>query len=221
MRLSGLDLFFWAAGFLGHAALLAVLLARRRAARFPWFTAMIVLGVLRTVVLFLVFRHASGAVYFNSYWSFAIADQLLQVAVLYEIAVHVFRPMGRWAADVKRGSLVLGCISVITAAAVTWLSAPPPQLWQQAIVVKGSLFDSILMSEIFLGMIVLSVTGGFPWRSHIARIALGLGVYSFADLLIEGANNLYGTSRSGSVYAALSHVRIALYLCCLVYSTLR
>lgn len=217
MRLSGLDLFFWAAGLLGHALLLAVLLIRRRARNFPFFTAMIGLSVLKTVLLFLVFRLCSSANYFYTYWTVVLLEQLVQVAVLYEIAIHVFRPMGRWAADVKRGSLLLGTFSLITAAAVTWFSAPPPQLWQQAVVVKASLFDSALMCEIFLGMIVLSVTAGFPWRTHVARIALGFGVYSFADLLIEGANNLYGMGSGSGLYATLSHVRMALYLCCLGY----
>ena len=41
MPLSGADLLFWVAGFLGHIVLLGVLLGRRRATEFPRFTALI------------------------------------------------------------------------------------------------------------------------------------------------------------------------------------
>ena len=41
MHLSGLDLFFWTASFLGHLVLLFVLWERHRAEQFPFFTALI------------------------------------------------------------------------------------------------------------------------------------------------------------------------------------
>jgi hypothetical protein len=41
----------WAAGLLGHLVLLAVLFMRRRVARFPWFTLLILFYFLRSVGL--------------------------------------------------------------------------------------------------------------------------------------------------------------------------
>jgi hypothetical protein len=41
----------WAAGLLGHLVLLAVLFMRRRVARFPWFTLLILFYSLRSVGL--------------------------------------------------------------------------------------------------------------------------------------------------------------------------
>lgn len=41
------------------------------------------------------------------------------------------------------------------------------------------------MSELFVGMLSLSVTVGLPWKSHTTRIACGLGIYSGICVLIE------------------------------------
>ena len=44
MPLTNLDLLLWVAGFLGHLALLLILLLRRRVRMFPVFTTLIVLN---------------------------------------------------------------------------------------------------------------------------------------------------------------------------------
>jgi hypothetical protein len=66
-------------------------------------------------------------------------------------------------------------------------------------------------------MIVLSVKSGLPWKSHVARISQGLGVYSGIDLLIETGHSYFGASRSTQVYAVLSHFRMSAYLVCVAY----
>ena len=45
------DHLIWAAGLLGHLLLLGVLFARKRVHRFPWFTLLIVLYLLRSIAL--------------------------------------------------------------------------------------------------------------------------------------------------------------------------
>ena len=64
MHLTGLDLLFWAAGFIENLALLFVLWYRRRAKNFPFFTALITLNVVRTIVLYLVLRLGTRQSYF-------------------------------------------------------------------------------------------------------------------------------------------------------------
>ncbi len=101
MHLSGIDLFFWAAGFIVHLVLLFVLFYRHRARVFPFFTALILLNVVRTVVLYLVLHYGSKDGYFYTFWSLAVLDVVAQLGVVYEVASRVFRPLDVWAPDVR------------------------------------------------------------------------------------------------------------------------
>ena len=74
MHLTGLDLFFWAASFLGHLVLIFVLWKRHRAKLFPFFTALISTNIIRSIVLYLVMHHGTNADYFYTYWSLVALD---------------------------------------------------------------------------------------------------------------------------------------------------
>lgn len=217
MQLSHLDLVLWATALVGHIVLLSILLFRRSAYRFPWFMSLIALNILRTVMLYLVYRHGSARSYFYAYWSLALLDVGVQLCVVVEIALQIFRPLGTWAPDLWRSFtfLLAGCVGL--AAGLTWLAAPPTVSIQQRVVLRGSLFSEALMSELFLGMSALSVSMGLPWKTHLARIAQGLGIFSIASILFEGLNNFHGVASGTGAYTTLAHLRILVYQGCLVY----
>lgn len=217
MQLSGLDLFFWMAGLAGHLILLSVLLIRHRARLFPFFTTLIAANIIRTAVLYISLHHASKRGYFLIYWTLAIVDVLLQLLVVYEVGSHIFRPLGEWAQGIRRNLLWVTLASVLVAGGLTFLATPPARVWQQAFVIRGNFFSSALMCELFVGVIVLAVTAGLPWKTHVARIAQGLGVYSIAGIVTEGAHTVLGVANNSDAYRTLSHLRIALYLLCLLY----
>lgn len=212
MPVSGLDRLFWAAGFFGHLVLLAVLFRKDRARRFPFFTALIAFEVVRTVVLFVEREHGTRAAYLWTYLAVSLVDLSLQLAVAYEVASHVFRPMGRWATDVRSGLIWLGWGSLAVASGLTWLAAPSSPQWKFAALIKGNFFSASLLSELFLGMVVLSVTVGLPWRTHVARIAYGLGAFSVLDVLIEVAHTIYGGVYQANLGEVLTTTRKVLYL---------
>ena len=217
MHLTGLDFLFWAAGLGAHLILLLVLLIRRRFVIFPIFTAFIISNVVRTVALYFVQLHESKAAYFYTFWSFGILDTVLQLSVVYEMYSHTFRPLGNWARDLH-GSLVwLVAGSIAVAAGLTWLSTPHARLWMQVIVIKGNFFSSAWMSELFVGMVVLAVKAGLPWKTHVARISQGLGAYSIIEVLIEAAHSYFGVGRNTQLYTTLSHFRMSAYLLCVAY----
>jgi hypothetical protein len=83
--------------------------------------------------------------------------------------------------------------------------------------IKGNFFTSALMSELFVGMIVLSVRAGLPWKTHIARICQGWGVYSASQVLVETGHTYFGLKQDDRVYIELSHIRIIIYIACLTY----
>jgi hypothetical protein len=217
MHLTGLDLLFWAAGFLENVALLFILWYRRRAKDFPCFTTLITLNVVRTIVLYLVLHYGTKQAYFYTYWSLAVLDVMVQLCIVYELASRVFRPLGEWAADVRSSLIWLASLSVTAAAGLTWLASPPTRNWIQAVVTKGLLFSAALMSELFVAMMALSINAKLPWKTHVAKIAQGLGAYSLISVLIETGHNYVGVGRDVPAYIVLSHVRMAAYLGCVAY----
>jgi hypothetical protein len=217
MHLTGLDLLFWAAGLFGHLTLLSVLWIRRRIHSFPLFTAFIASNIVRTLTLFLVQRYGTRASYFYTYWSLAIVDGLLQLGVVYELASRTFRPLGAWAKDIRQSFAWIIGWSIVTAAALTWLANPSTRLRIQSVMIRANFFSSALMSELFVGMIVLSVTVGLPWKTHAAKIAQGLGVYSVIEVIVESARSYFGLAKDTRAYDFLAHMRMVIYLSCLAY----
>jgi hypothetical protein len=217
MPLTNLDLLLWVAGFLGHLALLLILLLRKRARMFPVFTTLIVLNVTRTIVLFLINREGTKAMYFYTFWSVAFADVALQFGVVYELASKVFRPLGEWASDIRTRLAVWVACSIGFALLLTWIPHPQSRFWIQVILLKGSFFSAALMSELFVGMMALSSIAGLSWSSHVAKIAKGLALYSVATLVFETANTSLGLTGNDRIYGQLSRLRMVLYLCCVMY----
>ena len=217
MHLTGLDLLFWAAGLGAHVALLCVLLLRRSFRVFPIFTTFILANVGRTLALYLVEHYGNKAGYFYTYWSLAILDTVLQLSVVYEMYFLTFRPLGKWARDLRGSFVWLVAGSIVVAIGLTWLATPHARLWMQVVVIKGSFFSSACMSELFVGMIALSVKAGLPWKTHVARISQGLGVYSIIDVLIEAGHSYFGVNRNTQMYTTLSHFRMTAYLCCAAF----
>lgn len=217
MPLTRLDLLFWGAGFAANAGLLFVLWYRGRARVFPFLTSLITLNVVRTIILFFVLRYLTKNTYFYTYWSLTVLDTTLQLAVVYEIASRVFRPLNMWAHDLRGSFVNVVCLSIAIAFALTWLASPPARTWIQAFATRGNLFAAALLSELFVAMMALSMHAGLPWKTHVAKIAQGLGTYSLITVLIEGGHSYFGAGRDLPAFTALSHVRMAAYLGCVGY----
>ena len=81
---------------------------------------------------------------------------------------------------------------------------------------KGNLFAAALQSELFVVMMALSINARLPWKTHVAKIAQGLGAYSLLSVLIETGHSYFGVGRDTSVLI-LSHVRMVAYLVCVNY----
>jgi hypothetical protein len=208
MHLTTLDLVFWVAGSLCNAILLVVLWSRHRVHRFPIFTTMIAFYVCRTIGLFFTHRYGSEIAYFYAYWTLAIVDVALQLLFLYEAASQVFCPSGRWAPGIRRIFLRIIAVSVILAAGLAWLADPKTETLRRAVVIRGNFFSSVLIAELFVGMIVLSVTTGLPWRTHVARIVQGWGVCAIVGILIEALQSYFGHVRGKDFFQSLSHIQI-------------
>jgi len=217
MQLSGLDRFLWAATFFGEVLIFFVLLVRHRARSFPWFTAFIAENVGTTIALYFVFYHFSLLTYAHWYWYLGILDEVLQLLVLYEVSVHVFCPTGTWAPDVRKAFLSATCACTVIALLLTWLANPTSRLPIQTFVLRSNFFSSALMSELFASMILLSATAGLPWKTHVARIAQGLGAYSFVCVATFTALNYLSAAQRNRLSTPISHIQIMTFLGCEIY----
>jgi hypothetical protein len=217
LHLTGLDLLFWAAGFVENLGLLFVLWYRRRAEAFPFFTALVTLVVIKTLTLYFVNLYGTKKDYAYVYWTLAILDMALQLCVVYEVAALVFRPLNVWAEDIRSSFVWLISLSLLVALGLTWLGSVPSQTWMQALTTKSNLFASTLLSELFVAMMALSIKVRLPWKTHVAKIAQGLGAYSLISMLIDAGRSYFGVGRERPAFVAISHVRMAAYLGCVTY----
>jgi len=217
MQISAFDRLLWAAGFAEQIVLLTILILLRRARTFPIFTALVAFSFSETVILSLVYTHASHHAYYGTYWLLAVADAALQLGLVYEIASHVFAPLGRWAPDVRQSFLRLTSASIVIAAALATLCAPVKVYPLERIIVRGSLFSSVLMTELFVGLVVLSSMAGLPWMTHVARIAQGAGAYAFISVLSDTCSTWLRWGRNATEMHVLTQARIVTYLVALAY----
>jgi hypothetical protein len=217
VHLSGFDRFAWAAGFVGEILLLIVLFVRRRTASLPVFTTYIAFQVVRSAVLFFIFYHCPFSGYQHWYWKMGFLEEAIELGVIYEIAVHVFCPTGVWARDVRATfvNLVGGGTAVALVLALVAQPAAPHPI--QTFILRSDLFASVLMSELFVGMMVLSRTAGLPWKTHTARIAQAFGTLSIVWVILNTISNFVGLSREHHTYTQLSRISAAAYLACEVY----
>jgi hypothetical protein len=87
----------------------------------------------------------------------------------------------------------------------------------QAFATKGNLFAAALQSELFVAMMALSISARLPWKTHVAKIAQGLGAYSLLAVLIETGHSYFGVGGELPSFLVLSYVRMAAYLVCVNY----
>lgn len=210
MHLSGFDLFAWAASSVGQVVLLVVLFVRRRAWSFPIFTLYFLSQICTTTSAYFIFYRCSLRTFQYFFWSTGLLDQALQLLVLFEVALHVFRPTGVWARDVLKTFIGMTGASVMVALLLTWLAHPIAPRPIQTLVLRSDFFSAALMSELLVVMVALSATVGLPWKTHVARIAQGLGTFSIVSVGIGIAAIV---ARRGT-YHHLSYLRDITYLVC-------
>jgi hypothetical protein len=214
MNFSLIDNVLWAAGVLGAAALLTVLVYRRRAAAFPFFTAWIAFQVALSTLLFLVYRHGAARLYAKIYWISVLLDFLLQLAVVFELAAIVLRPTGTWLRDARAHFWTIGTAGALLAAAVAFVVHPAARSSLDAWEVRGNLFTAMIICELFLAMLIASNRLGLHWRNHVMGLGKGLTTWAMVSFSVESTHSLLGEAWH---FSALEHLRILAWLFALGY----
>jgi hypothetical protein len=198
----------WAAGLLGHVLLLVVLFTRKRVARFPWFTLLIFFYLLRSIALAATLHYSGHPAHRFAILILDSTDVLLQCAVLAELAWIALRPLGGF----RRFTLPL--LLVGSGVLIVMRLAPAGYTSLRMDLVLLHFLLSVLMVEWAVVLAFLLRPLRLSWRSHVAAISFGFGVYS-AALLAGGGYFTIG--REMSDYVFFSFFRISVYLLVLLW----
>jgi hypothetical protein len=193
----------WAAGLAGHLLVLWVLFRRRRAARFPWFTLLIVFYLMRSLGLVVAARISGHAAPAPVTVLIDMVDVGLQCGVLAELSWIALRPLG----GIRR--LTLPLLLVVSAFLIVLRLAPSGHSSLPLILVLMHFWLSVLMVEWALVLVVMARSLRITWRSHGAVISFGFGVYS-AALLAGGG--YFTTGREMRDFVFFSLFRVVVYL---------
>lgn len=205
--MSTINLCLWATGLVLQAGLVAALLLRRLARRFPIFTILIVFYTLRSAILFASFGYVSRTTYAVLYDAFSWADLCMQILLAMEIASCVLRQTGmRTRRYVVRAAvlLVMGTAMAASAAAALPAQGRVP-------VDRGAAFTSVLMLLLLLWMILAGISGA-P-----RRIAEGFAVYGVSGVLAGMARSYSALHRNTGAYAAASYAQAGIYMAVVVF----
>ena len=209
MTLSFIDRSLWAAGITAQVALLLILIVKGRWRTFPVITLWVGFSSLRDTLLIYIYRYTGPDVYKTVYWSAAIVDLVLQVVLVFEIARVVLKPTGTWVRDARRLFLVIGTIGAFIAFVLAYAVSPGLAHSLAGWVIKGGLFASLLICELFVSMMLASTQLGLIWKNHVMGLAQGLTIWGIVALLIEAAHSYFGPKWHADT---LDHIRIITYL---------
>ena len=156
---------------------------RRLHRDYPFFFAYTVEQVLRFIVLFYLFHLGTRERYRNAYIVLEGIETVLQVGVIWELFVRVFRPyegirhlafiLLRWAA------VILMLVAALVAASSTGSDSDKVMAGFFALVRSLYLVQGGLLFLLF----ILSSTLGLGWEQPGLGIALGFGVFMTVDLV--------------------------------------
>src|SRR6204780_2381432 len=198
----------WGVWLFGHVLLLGVLFTRRRVARFPWFTLLIVFYFLRSVGLAASLHFSGHPAHRFAVMILDLTDVLLQCAVLAELTWIALRPL----AGIRR--LTLPLLLVGSGVLIVMRLAPAAYTSLRMDLVLLHFLLSVLMVEWAIVLAFLLRPLRLSWRAHVAAITFGFAVYSAALL---AAGGYFTTGREMRDYVVFSFTRISVYLLILLF----
>jgi hypothetical protein len=197
-----LEQILWALVLAAHLVLLIVLLGRDR--RFPWFTALTVLSVVRLIADHLLHgKLTSIAFYWQSYVGIGL-EGVITILLLIELTRQVFAS-GKAGRILKpRGWLGWSMVMAAIAAGVVWAWGRPWPTWAQLhgdpeqfhllltaiTAIKLMLAANMLALETGLLTLAFGKRFGFSWKSYPQQIMLGLSTNAAAILAIQATQDI-------------------------------
>jgi len=184
--------FLWALTFAAQVVLLAVLLGRDRARRYPWFTAGIVLAALQLMAGILLSGRIAMLPLQEIMLALADIDVIVGLMVLVELAQKAFTGATRsqWIANTVGLVIVAGGLLMLWGPWPAWTNLGLGTLlgdlrMMQLVAQKGSTLVDLL--TVGLGLVVGLFGHRFKagWRSYPQMIVIGLSAVAIAWLAVQ------------------------------------
>ena len=204
--MNGIIYVSWLVGPVLQITLLIFMIRRKLQVVFPRFFSYIVLQIVKSGILFLIYRYYHEN-YFDAYWSGNAISVLLAVTVMDEILHNLLKQYGgiqsltsiifRWAC----GLLLL--LSIVNAFSSQQTSA-------DRVVSAVLAFDRsvrVMQCGLFFLLMILCRLLRNCWRQHVFGIALGFGIFSSIELMLVSIVMHFGDGP----LAMLSLVKSAAY----------
>ena len=224
----------WTLTFAAHLVLLVVLMGRDRIARFPWFTASIVLVALRLLSSRLLFGRMPQMTLSAVFIVMADLGAIIGLMVILELARRAF---GR----VRRTTWVTGAVALMAVGAAILALWGPWPAWKtltakstmsalqllQLIAQKASLLVDV--ETIALGLLIVTMGRRFGagFRTHTQKIIIGLSTASIAQLTMQAvweriartavAHTMADYERIVGIREKLFNTNSAVYLAVLIW----
>ncbi|HET7104324.1 MAG TPA: hypothetical protein VFI20_09580 [Terracidiphilus sp.] len=209
-----MDNALWLAGILTEAGVVSLLLFRHVWRNLPVFVIFLIASLLGDLSGRLILAFRPGA-YTDAYLVIAVADSILEICVLIELAWSVLLPIRR---SLPRGALLVISLLVLIAAGVIWpfagIGDTSGMTGVVAHIVRVQQTSSILRIVFFLALTGLSQLLSMGWRDREIQVATGLGFYSLVSL---SATLLHSQGASQAHYGNLMRIVAASYLCSMIY----
>ena len=191
----------WALTFAGYLVLLVVLIGRDRMRRFPWFTASSVLIAFRLLSAKMLYGHMAQIPMAEMFIGLALLGSIVNAMMLLELARKAF-------AGIRRSAWVAGALTLMGLGAVVLVFWGEWPAWStlaasdkisflellQFIALKASLLLDVETVLVGLAIILLGRRFQGGWKTHVQRIAIGLGVVSLSQIASEAIVQVIGNS---------------------------
>lgn len=207
MKLASLDTVLWLASFVMELVLLVVLVGRGRWRQFPVFATWIAFEASLSVAMYWLYVRDLGVWYSRVYWFGLWPEFALELGVIFEIARIVLRPTGTWVRDARGFFFTAALGGGAVAALLSWWITPAHSGYS-AWDLRGNLFTSLVVCEIFAAMSMTANRLGLGWRNHVMALGQGLTAWSSVMVLTTALQSYFGHQ----YYHDFSRARIFVYL---------
>lgn len=204
--MNGITYVSWLVGPVLQITLLIFMIQRKLQVVFPRFFSYIVLQIVKSGILFLIYRYHNEN-YFDAYWIGNAISVLVAVAVMDEILHNLLKQYGglqsltsiifRWACGLL---LLLSMVNAFSS----------QQTGADRVVSTVLAFDRsvrVMQCGLFFLLMILCRILRNCWRQHVFGIALGFGIFASIELMLVSIVMHFGEGPA----AILSLVKSAAY----------
>ena len=206
----------WAAGPILQITLILFMFQRKLHGVFPRFFSYIIFQIVKSGILFVVYRYSQEN-YFDAYWAGNAISVLLGVVVMDEILQHLLKKYGgiqklasvifRWAC----GLLIL--LSIVNAFSIHQDTA-------DRVVSAVLAFDRserVMQCGLCILLMILCRFLRNCWRQHVFGIALGFGIFACIEMVLVSVVLYFGDGPAAIVSLIKSSAYNAVTVLWIVY----